>query len=609
MSESELRERSEIPIEFTWNAESVFPNRSAWGEELEALARDIEPLAAYHGRLNEGSEVLLEVIGIIEDIFGRALKLFSYAYVGLSVDSLDPEAGEMTGRVQEILGKVLASVAFFDPELIEAGEDTVRGWIRENDGLTKYEHYVDNLFRKQKHVRAPEVEELLGSLQALFLGARTIAEALTDSDFTFRPAIGDDGQEIPFVQGTLRRIYAGTDREARRTAWENYADQYLAYKNTSASNLSNSLRQNVFTSRARRYDSSLKMALFGNNIPVSVFHNLIDTFRKNVGTWHRYFSLKRQALGFEEFYPYDVWAPLTPKAAEIPYQQAVDWICEGMRPLGDDYVKVMRAGLLEQRWVDVYPNKGKRQGAFSFGSPGTHPFIVMSYNDSAISLSTLAHELGHSMHSYLTWKNQPVLYAEYSIFVAEVASNFNQAMVRAYLLETTEDKTLKIAIIEEAMANFYRYFFIMPTLARFELETHERIERGEGLNAEGLIELMADLFEEPYGSEMAMDRERVGITWAQFTHLYADFYVYQYATGIAGAHALVGRILGGEPGAAEDYLGFLKDWCVGVSTRCIEGCGRGLELARARGAGFFGHGGIRGSIGGVARRVRKRTLH
>ena len=577
MSETKLRERSEIPIEFTWNAESVFPDRSAWSEESEALARDLEPLAAYQGRLNEGLELLLEAIGIIEDILGRALKLISYAYVGLSVDSLDPEAGEMTGRVQVLVGKALAAAAFLDPELIAAGEETVRGWAAEDERLARYEHYIDNLFRKQEHVRSPEVEELLGSLQALFLGARTTAEALADSDFTFEPAIGNDGQELPFTQGTLRRIYAGTDREARRTAWESYADQYLAYKNTSASNLSNSIRQNVFTARARHHDSSLEMALFENNIPVPVFHNLIDAFEKNVGTWHRYFSIKRQALGFEEVYPYDVWAPVTPETAEVTYRQAVDWICEGMQPLGDDYVKVMRAGCLEQRWVDVYPNKGKRQGAFSYGSPGTFPFIVMSYNDNALSFSTLAHELGHSMHSYLTWETQPVLYSQYPIFAAEVASTFNQAMVRAYLLETIDDKALKIALIEEAMANFYRYFFIMPTLARFELETHERVERGEGLNAEGLIELMADLFDEPYGSEMVMDRERVGITWAQFTHLYADYYVYQYATGIAGAHALVGRILGGEPEAAEDYLGFLK---AGASEYPLDALrGAGVDLS------------------------------
>jgi len=219
----------------------------------------------------------------------------------------------------------------------------------------------------------------------------------------------------------------------------------------------------------------------------------------------------------------------------------------------------MRRGLTEQRWVDVYPNQGKRMGAYSHGVHGTHPYILMSYNDDIFSMSTLAHELGHSMHSYLTWQSQPLVYADYSLFVAEVASNFNQAMVRAHLLDTNHDRDFQIAVIEEAMANFYRYFFIMPTLARFELEIHQRIERGEALTADSMIALMADLFQEGYGDEVQVDRARVGSTWCQFsTHLYSNFYVYQYATGIAAANALAADILAGKPGAAENYLAFLK---------------------------------------------------
>ena len=553
-----LRDRSEIPIEYKWNAESVFRDRAAWSKELESVTGDLAKLEQFHGRLNEGPEVLLEAIDVFEDILQRALRLLSYSYVNLSVDSNDSESAQMMGRAQDFLGQLMAAFAFLDPELIAEGEDVIREWLAAEERLTPYEHYIDDLFRNQKHVRSQEVEQLLGGLMGLFYGARMTVEALADADFTFNPAIGSDGKKIPFTQGTLRRIYSGSDREARRTAWENYADQYLAYKNTLASNLANSIRQYVFTMRARNHDSSLEMALFEHNIPTEVFHNLIETFRGNVGTWHRYFSIKRKALGYDQFFPYDVWAPLTAEPTDIPYAQAVDWISEGMQPLGDEYVETMRAGCLEHRWVDVYPNEGKRQGAFSFGSPGTHPFIVMNYNDNALSFSTLSHELGHSMHSYLAWQEQPVLYGQYSMFAAETASNFNQAMVRAYLLDTIDDRMLKLAIIEEAMANYYRYFFIMPTLARFELETHERIERGEGLTAEAMIDLMAELFAEPYGDAMQLDHERVGITWAQFTHLYSDFYVYHYATGISGAHALVARILSGEEGAAEDYLGFLK---------------------------------------------------
>ncbi len=558
MTDTTLRQRSEILPKYKWNAESVFEDDQAWEKEAEALLEALGSLAGYRGRLGEGGSVLTELLDIYEDAIGRAYRLLSYAYVALAVDSNDPTSIGRYARSQGLIGQVMAALSFVDPELVAAGEDAVRGWIGESERLSVLEHYVDDLFRKQAHVRSPEVEEILGSLTGLFLATRSTAEALADSDFTFAPAIGEDGEEIPFTQGTLRRIYSGTDREARRTAWESYADQYLAYKNSLASNLSNAIRQNVFTMQARKFDSTLEMALFENNIPVDVFHNLIDTFREHVGTWHRYFTVKRLALGFEEFHPYDVWAPITPEAVEIPYEQAVDWICEGMRPMGDEYVEIQRAGCLDNRWVDVYPNVGKRQGAFSFGSPGTHPFIVMSYNDNVLSFSTLSHELGHSMHSYFSWKSQPIMYGQYSIFAAEVASNFNQAMVRAHMLETAEDKALKIALIEEAMANFYRYFFIMPTLARFEYEAHSRVERGEGLTASALTELIAELFEEPYGSAMVMDRERVGISWAQFLHMYQHYYVYQYATGISGAHALVDRILSGEEGAAEAYLGFLK---------------------------------------------------
>jgi len=243
----------------------------------------------------------------------------------------------------------------------------------------------------------------------------------------------------------------------------------------------------------------------------------------------------------------------------VPYHWAVEQICDGLSPLGQEYVATMRRGVLEQRWIDVYPNQGKRSGAFSTGAPGTYPFVLMSHTDDLESLSTLAHELGHSMHSYYTWESQPMVYCDYSIFVAEVASNVNQALVRDYLLRTNPDRRFQIGVIEEAMSNFHRYFFLMPTLARFELEIHERVERGEALTADSMIALMTDLFREGYGGEVQIDQDRVGSTWAQFsTHLYANFYVYQYTTGISGAHALAAGMLDGAPGAVDNYMAFLK---------------------------------------------------
>jgi oligoendopeptidase F len=310
--------------------------------------------------------------------------------------------------------------------------------------------------------------------------------------------------------------------------------------------------------RTRKHDSTLAASLIDLNIPTEVFHNLINTFKKNLPVWHRYFELRRKVLGLKEIAYYDMWAPLTKKKVKVPYEKAVDLICEGLAPMGREYVKTVRRGCLEERWVDVYPNQGKQNGAFSWGTHGTHPFIMMSYTDEMISLSTLAHELGHSMHSYLTWKHQPLAYADYSLFVAEVASNFHQALVRGHLLKTVPDRHFQIALLEEAMSNFFRYFFQMPILARFELETHQRVERGEALTADAMIDLMVDLFAEGFGPRFKMDRARVGMTWATFGHLFADYYVYSYATGISGAQALSARVLRGEKNVVQDYLDFLK---------------------------------------------------
>ncbi|MGH2388689.1 MAG: oligoendopeptidase F, partial [Chloroflexota bacterium] len=449
--------------------------------------------------------------------------------------------------------------AFTEPELLTIGFPTLRRWLAEESRLARYGHYLDVLEEDQAHVRSAEVEEVLGLVNDAFGTASGTHRILADAELRFVPARDSAGAETPIAQGTLHALLASPDRETRRTAWENYADAHLAMKNTMANCLAAGVKQDVFRARVSKYSSSLEAAVSANHIPSTVFHNLIATFRKNLPTWHRYWAVRRRALGLDDFHVYDIWAPIARQQEPLPFSRAVAWILEGLAPLGAEYVETVRRGVLEERWVDVYPNQGKRAGAFSGGAPGTHPFILMSYNDDVFGLSTLAHELGHSMHSYYTWRTQPAVYAHYSIFVAEVASNFNQAMVRAHLLATNQDPEFQISVIEEAMNNFHRYFFIMPTLARFELELHERVERGEPLTADGMIALLDGLFREGYGNEVSEDRDRIGITWAEFpAHLYYNFYVYQYATGISGAHALADKVLAGEPGALDRYLSFLK---------------------------------------------------
>jgi oligoendopeptidase F len=578
---AEILARSAVPNEHKWNAESVFSSPEAWAAELKKVSESLGEITKFQGRLGEGAQVLADFIDVSDEILKRALIVNFYANMTQACDMGDQAAAAMSGQATGLIGQVFAAISFLNPELLSIGQDKLNQWLKSEPRLANQRQFIDDLFRKQQHVRSAEVEELLGLLQDPFSGAMNTYQVLMASEMRFAPATDSKGQSQALTQGTINKLLNDPDREVRRTAWEQYADYYLTLKNTMASNYTTSVKQDVFTARAKRYETALEAALYENNIPVSVFHNLVETYKKNIPTWHKYWRVRRKALGVDTLHPYDIWAPLTKSEPEIGYQQSVDWISEGMKPLGKEYVETMRRGCLEERWVDIYPNQGKTQGAFSFGSPGTYPFIMMNSNDDLKSLSTLAHELGHSMHSYLTWQNQPITYSNYSLFAAEVASNFNQALVRDYLMKANPDPQFQIALIEEAMGNFHRYFFIMPTLARFEYEAHSRVERGEGLTADDLVNLMADLFSEGYGSEMHVDRERVGITWAQFPHLYSGYYVFQYATGISGAHALAERVLAGGESAAKDYLGFLSAGSSKYPLDALKGAGVDLSTPEA----------------------------
>jgi len=556
---SQVPPRSEIPTQYKWDTEAVYASHAAWEAELARVAARLPELAAAQGQLDDSAARLAEWLESADQLMNAVARLYFYASMFHNVNTADQAAVADHDRSIGLYSRAAAALAFAEPELLAIGFATLRRWMAEEPRLATYAHYFDQLERRQAHVRSAEVEQLLGQVRDPFSGASGIHGILADTDVRFAPARTASGDTLDLAQGNISALLTSPDRGVRRTAWESYADAHLAMQNTMAACVATGVKQDVFMARARRYDSSLEGSLAANNIPVEVFHNLIATYRRNLPTWHRYWNLRRRALGYDALYVYDVKAPLTDNMPSVPLERSIEWICDGMRPLGDEYVAAMRRGLTEQRWVDVYPNQGKRMGAYSHGVHGTHPYILMSYNDDIFSMSTLAHELGHSMHSYLTWQNQPLAYGDYSLFVAEVASNFNQALVRAHLLDSNSDCDFQIAVIEEAMANFYRYFFVMPTLARFELEIHERVERGAALTADSMIALMADLFQEGYGDEVQIDRERVGSTWCQFsTHLYANFYVYQYATGIAAANALAADILAGQGGAAESYLAFLK---------------------------------------------------
>ncbi len=578
--QSAVRPRSEVPAEHKWNAESVFETPQAWQEAFEALAADVPTIEAYKGRLGEGPGTLVEWFETLDGLMRRFGKLYVYALMSYFTDLGDQQAAAMAGQARGLMGQVLGATAFMDPEILAIGQDTIQQWAADDPRLETYDHYFDDLFRTQAHVRSAEVEELLGKAQAPFGMLQASSETLANSDLPIPPAQTSTGEVRQVTQGTIGKHLHSPDRTLRRTAYESYASAYRDFINTFASLYTGSVQKDVFVAQAHQFDTALEAALHPSNLPVEVFHNLVDTFQSHLPMWHRYWAVKRKALGVEKLYPYDIWAPLRADHPEVSYEQAVEWVAAGVGPLGPDYVNVLRRGALEQRWVDVYPNQGKRQGAFSFGQPGTYPFINMNFGNDVSGMSTLAHEFGHSMHSYFTWETQPSIYARYSMFVAEVASNFNQALVRAYLLESSDDEALQVALLEEAMDNFHRYFFIMPTLARFELEAHTRVEQGQPLSAEVLNELCADLFAEGYGDEVSYDREDIGVTWAQFSHLYVAYYTFQYATGISGAHALAARILREEPGAVEAYLGFLRSGSNGYPLDVLREAGVDLTTPR-----------------------------
>jgi oligoendopeptidase F len=550
--------RSEVPVEQTWDLASVYNTPADWEAACAELKAQLPVLAAFRGRLAEGPATLLAFLEPMQAAGVLMGKIMVYAFNGASVDTGDQTAAARAGQARSLMANLSAAVSFFDPELMAIGLETVQAWTDETPDLAFFNHYLDGLRRRETHVRSGEVEEVLALTGDPFSGPMSIYGMLNNADMTFRPAVASDGTQLEVGQASIGALVTHPDRAVRRSAWESYADGYLAFRNTHAATFTAAVRQNAFNARVRGYASSLHASLEPNFIPVEVFHNLLATFKRHLPTWHRYWRLRKQALGLEQLGVYDIKAPLAGTKPAAPFEQAVEWIADGMAPLGQEYVDVLRRGCFEQRWVDRACNKGKREGAYSSGSHGTHPFIMMSYQDDLFSLSTLAHELGHSMHSYHTRRTQPFIYGRYGLFLAEVASNFNQALVRDYLFRTVTDRGFQIGLIEEAMSNYHRYFFIMPTLAQFELEAHARIERGAPLSADILSGIMADLYAEGYGGEIDFDRPRIGITWAQFAHMYMNFYVYQYATGISAAHALAQPILAGDAAAAARYLDFLK---------------------------------------------------
>jgi oligoendopeptidase F len=553
-----LPKRNEVPEEQTWDIKSVYPSDEAWEEAYKQAEQRVQGMGRFSGRLGESAAMLLEALQARDEFFADMFRIVIYGGMQATGDTTNQDYLARQEKGQGLLSRGAAAVSYYEPEILALGADRVKELVAQEPGLQVFQHYFDKLDVQRDHVRSAEVESLLAEVQDVTFSSYRIHTALENADLKFATIKGENGEDVEVMQGNIDTLIRLQDREVRKAAWEAYADGYISVKNAMAGTLAGQVKTDVFFARAHNYPTALDAALAGGNIPREVYFNLLDTFKRHLPVWHRYYQIRKRALGVESLHGYDIDVPLVRAKRTIPWQEGCDIVIEGLKPLGDEYGAVLRKGLKEQRWVDIYPNQGKGSGAFSYGTHGTHPFLMMNYDDTLESVSTLAHELGHSMHSYFSWQHQPPVYSNYSMFVAETASNFNQALVRAHLLKGDVEQDFELEILAEAMSNLHRYLFIMPTLARFELDCHERVESGESLTADAMSALMSDLYAEAYGDAVTVDRARVGITWALFPHLFGNFYVYQYATGISAANALAEGVLQEGPTAAERYVKFLS---------------------------------------------------
>jgi len=556
MSATVLPSRAEIDPNYTWDLTSLYATDKEFLDDFAAMPGALEELIGYRGRLASSSAVLGDFFEHYWATAIRLNRLANYSSLPVTVDQADQAARERAGRFQALIAQFEAATAFVAPELLDIGNMRLNELIGADPRLAHLGRYVEQLEKRRPHIRSSEVESVLSAVKDPLSSIEKAYNSLTNGEIPFA-TITHAGALYEVARSTYPKLRMANDRELRRKAHESYTDGFLAFDDTITELYVGRVKQSVLMARARGYSSTVEEQLAPREVPRSVLDSVVDTFKANLGVWHRYWEARRVILGVETLREHDVFARLTDDAFEVPYQRAIDWIVEGMAPLGAEYVEPLRRGLLRDRWVDVYPNKGKRDGAFCSRAYGYQPQIMMSYQGDLESMSTLAHELGHAVHGVLLDEAQPLVYANYSMVMAETASNFNQALVRSHLLDRLKLPHERLSVLEEAFYNFHRYFFIMPTLVRFELAVHQAVEQGEGLTSTKLNDVMRGLFQEGYGDAIAAD-ERTGVTWAQFGHLYVPFYTFQYAAGIAAAAALADDVRRRVDGSVERYLTFLR---------------------------------------------------
>ena len=549
-------ERSEIPVEDTWATEDLYPSDEAWRGELATLSAEGQKLAGFDGRLAESGKALYDYLYTAEQLHVKMERLGNYCMRKADEDTRNSAYQAMTGEFIGCAVAIDAQTSFETPQIMAISDATLDGFYSACPELERYRRYLTDLRRKKEHILSAAEEKLLASAGEMAQAPDKVYGMLADADLTFRDAVNSKGEQLPLRQGTFISYQESGDRTLRKSAYENLYDGFSGFKNTAAGLLDAQNKQLKFFAEARNYPNAFEASLDGTNVPTEVYLNLIEAVHKNLDKMHRYVSLRKKCLGLDELHFYDIYTPLVKDVdKKIPFSQAKQTVYDALAPLGEDYRKILQSGF-NDRWIDVYQNTGKRSGAYSAGA-AVHPYVLLNYTGTLDSQFTLAHEMGHALHSYLSNKHQNPIDASYVIFVAEVASTCNEALLMEYLLERTKDKKERAYLINHFLDQFKGTLYRQTMFAEFELTVGKLVAEGKTLTADLLCQEYRRLNEQYYGPDMVVD-DRIAMEWARIPHFYYDYYVFQYATGYSAAIALSRRILREGAPAVKDYLEFLS---------------------------------------------------
>ena len=571
MSEERIPKRSEVPEEYKWALEDIYESDEKWTEDLEKLKTFPEKYESYKGRISTDPAALLEFERLNDELSVLADSLANYAQRRSDEDTANPYYQELLGQLMSVYTEINSASSYATPELVSVDDETFEGFYKAEPELELYRLNFDRMRKQKAHILSEGEERILALSGELGRTPENIFSMFSDADLRYPDAEDKDGVKHQVTDGSYVPLMKSQDRVLRKNAFEAMYHTYDKFKNTVAATLGAQSKAVNFYSKARHYDSALQASLDNNEIPTEVYTNLIEAVHKNMQYMYDYVELRKELLGVDELHFYDLYVPVVSDVdMKITFEEAKETVLKALAPMGEDYLKIIREGF-ENRWIDVYENEGKASGAYSAGAR-VHPYVLLNHKDTLNCMFTLIHEMGHSVHSYLSNKTQPVCYADYSIFVAEVASTCNEALLMQYLLKNTDDKKEKAYLINYFLEQFRTTLYRQTMFAEFELRINEMTANGEALTAENMSEIYGELNKLYFGDGIVLDDE-IKLEWARIPHFYYDFYVYQYATGYSAAIALSQRILNEGERAVKDYIGFLSGGCSKDPISLLRGAG------------------------------------